>query len=79
MNYARHRAGLLTDKGGFTGDMTSLLVCQQLLVPFVRGEPDGHLGNDTTQDSSETLVQTESGLLLHDINTGSDESAGFHL
>lgn len=59
--------------------MTSLLVCQQLLVPFVRSEPDGHLGNDTTQHSSETLVQTERSLLLHDINTGSDESAGFRL
>ena len=59
--------------------MTSLLVCQQLLVPFVRREPDGHLGNDTTQHSSETLVQTERSLLLHDVNTGSDEPAGFRL
>lgn len=59
--------------------MTGLLICQQLLVRFVRGKPDGHLGNDTTQDSSETLVQTQRSLLLHNINTGSDESAGFRL
>lgn len=59
--------------------MAGLLVGQQRLVPFVRGESDGHLGNDTSQDSSETLVQTQCGLLLHNINTGGDETPRFGL
>lgn len=68
-----------TNEGGLAGNTTSLLVGQQLLIPFVRGETDGHLGNDTSQDSSETLIQTETSLLPEDINTGGNETAGFGL
>ena len=68
-----------TEESGFAGDMAGLLVGQQRLVPLIRGESDGHLGNDTPKDSSETLGQTERGLLPHDINTGGDETPRFGL
>ena len=68
-----------TNEGRLAANSASLLIGQQLLVPFVRGEPDGHLGNDTSQNGTQTLVQTQSGLLLHDINTSGQEPARFDL
>lgn len=55
------------------------LVCQHLLVRIVRSKSNGHLGNDTTQDSSKTLVQAQGGFLLHNVHAGFDKSAGFNL
>ena len=68
-----------TNEGRLAANSASLLIGQQLLVPLVRGEPDGHLGNDTSQNGTQTLVQTQGGLLPHDINTGGHEPARFHL
>jgi len=59
--------------------MARLFIRQQALVVFVRGEPDGHLGDNTSQHSTQTLVQTQSSLLLHDLDTGSDEAARLSL
>lgn len=58
--------------------MASLLIGQEQLVLLVGGEPDGHLGDDTAQHGSETLVQTESGLLLDNVDAGGHEAAGLH-
>lgn len=62
------------EEGGLTRDNTSLLVGQELLVPLERGETDGHLGDDTRQDGTETLVKTERRLLLDNLDTGADEA-----
>lgn len=63
------------EEGSLAGDNTGLLIGKELLVPLERGEADGHLGDDTGQDGTETLVETESGLLLDNLDTGLDEAA----
>lgn len=60
---------------GLAGNNTGLLVGEELLVPLERGEADGHLGNDTSEHGTETLVQTKGGLLLNDLDTSADEAA----
>ena len=59
--------------------MARLLIRQQGLVVFVRGEPDGHLGDDTSQHGTQTLVQTQSSLLLHNFHTGGYEATRLSL
>lgn len=69
----------LTHESGLAGDVARLGIRQQRFVVFVGGESDGHLGDDTSQHGTQTLVQTHSSLLLHDFDTGSDEATGLSL
>lgn len=68
-----------TEECGFAGDSTGVLIREQLLVLLVGGESDGHLGDDTAQDGSEALVQTEGGFLLDNLNTGFHETTRLDL
>lgn len=68
-----------TEKGGFAGDCSGFFVREKLLIPLVGREANGHLGDDTAQNSSEALVQTQCRLLPHDINTSTNETARFYL
>lgn len=65
---------VLTQESGFAGDMAGLLIGQHVLVRLVGSEPDGHLGDDTTQHGTQTLVQTQGGLLPDDVDTGGHEA-----
>lgn len=46
-----------------------------MLIPFVRGEADGHFGNDTSENGSETFVESERGFALYDLNSCLNEAA----
>lgn len=44
------------EKGALAGDLARGGVREELLVPFVRGEADGHFGHDTGDDGAEAFV-----------------------
>jgi len=46
-----------------------------LLVPFVRGKANGHLGNNTSKNGSETFVEGKRCFALYDLNSCLDEAA----
>ena len=52
----------------------AILICEHLLVPFVGGETDGHLGNDARKDSPKTLVKTQCSLALYNLGTSLQET-----
>lgn len=59
--------------------MAGFLIREHLLVGLVGCKADSHLWDNSTQDSSETLVKTEGGFLPDDVDTGSYEAARFYL
>lgn len=69
-----HTGGETRQEDGLPGDLARL-VGERLLVPFERGEADGHLGDDARQDGAQTLVQTEGGLPFDDFGTSLDEAS----
>ena len=73
-----HTSGETSEEEGLAGNDTGLLVGKKLLVPLERSETDGHLGHDTGENGTETLVQTKGSLLLDDLNTGLDEATLGH-
>lgn len=52
---------------------------EQLLVPFVAGETDGHFGDDAGGHGAETFVQGEETFLCSDLDTSTDETAFYCL
>lgn len=70
--------GTLTQERRFSRKMSSL-VRQELLIPLVRGEPDRHLGDDSTQHSAETFIQSQRSLSFDNLGARSNEPARFGL
>lgn len=68
-----------TEESGLAGHGSSLLVREPLLVRFVGCESDCHLRNDTSQNGSETLVQSQCGFSLDNVDTSGNEPAWFNL
>lgn len=70
---------LHTNHIGTAAQLPGLLVGQELLVPTIGCETNSHLWDDTAENGSKTLVQTESSFSLHDLNASSEETTRFHL
>lgn len=71
--------GKRTEESRLRADNTSLLVRHPLLVCLEGSESNGHLGHDTGDDGTETLVETKRSLALHDFSAGGDETSRFDL
>lgn len=69
----------LTKESGLAGDLTSLLIGERTLVRLVGGESDGHLGDDTSQNGTQSLVQTQGGLPAHNLGTSGHKTTGLGL
>jgi hypothetical protein len=52
---------------------------RELLLTLERGETDGHLGDDTGDNGTETLVETKTGLTGNDLLASSEETEGLAL
>lgn len=70
-----HTGSETSDEDGLAGDNAGLGIREDLLVPLERGETNGHLGNDTGQNGTQTLVETERCLLAHNVGARLDEAA----
>ena len=66
------------NEDGRAGKLASL-VGEPRLVDLERGETDSHLGDDTGDDGTETLVETERGLTGDNLLSGSEETKGLGL
>jgi hypothetical protein len=63
-----------TEECSLSGDL-AVLVCEQLLVPFVTGEADCHLGDDAGKHCAETFVETQRGFTLDNFGASLEETA----
>lgn len=67
-----------TEEDGGRRDLAVGILRGQGLVELEGREPDGHLGDDTGEDRSETLVEGQRALLLDDITTDTEETSPLH-
>jgi len=71
--------GKHTEESRLRANSTSLLVRHPLLVCLEGSESNGHLGHDTRDDGTKTLVETKRSLALDDFCAGGDETSRFDL
>ena len=62
----------------YTG-LPSLSVCQPILVCLETGESNGHLRNNSWQNSTKTLVQCKRRLAFYNVRSSSKKASGFCL
>lgn len=76
---AKERTVTLTKEDHTDTRLARLSVRECVLVGFKTGEPDGHLGHNSGEDGTETLVQSQGCFSFDDVRTRGDETSGFRL
>ena len=74
----RIRRGYRTEKSSF-GAYESVLIREELFVPFIGGKSDSHLGHYSAHDRSETLVETKECFSFDYVLPGFKEPSRFRL